>query len=310
MNHPTKAVANALPRQNGNPAAALRFALGAAITAGGLIFLLGEAGAAIAHWQAGLPSAQAAAINAGLVAALATAIGALPALVMKGNISDRSRNAMLGFSAGVMLAASAFSLLLPAIDFGAGLLGDRSSATLLAAAALAAGVVGMLLIERHVPHSHAAEDTGKAERRSVILMVVAIAIHNFPEGLAIGAAHSGGDQAAGQSVTWAIALQDMPEGMVIAVSLVAVGMSRWLAFALGAASGLAEPLAAAVSAQLMAGNPVLYPIGLALAAGAMLFVVSHEIIPGTHRRGGNESVATVGLTLGFVAMLLIDSAFG
>jgi ZIP family zinc transporter len=309
MNLPTRAIASAPGWLGGKPAAVLRLSLGAIITAGGLVFLLGQLGSALFHWQAGLPSAQAAALHAGLIAALATALGALPALFMKKSISDRSRNAMLGFSAGVMLAASAFSLLLPAIDYGAQLLGDRPSATLLAALALAAGVAGMLLIERQVPHSHEAEDTGSVERRGVLLMVLAIAIHNFPEGLAIGAAISGGGQAAGQSVTWAIALQDLPEGLVVAVSLAAVGMSRWLAFAIGAASGLAEPVAAALSAQVIGASPVLYPIGLAVAAGAMLFVVSHEIIPGTHRRGGGESVATLGLTLGFVAMLVIDSSF-
>lgn len=298
MNLPIRALAAPI---GAHPGTILRRIVGLAITVGGLFFLMARLGEAIAHSRA--------ALEAGLVAALATALGALPALFMKGTISHRSRNAMLGFSAGVMLAASAFSLLLPAIDFGAGLFGDRSAATVLAALALAAGVAGMLCIERHVPHSHEVEDADGAERRGVWLLVLAIAIHNFPEGLAIGAAVSGGQEATGQSVTYAIALQDMPEGLVVAISLAAVGLSRWLAFAIGAASGLAEPLAAALSAQVIGTAPVLYPVGLAVAAGAMLFVVSHEIIPGTHRRGG-ESIATLGLTLGFAAMLVIDGSFG
>ncbi|HJW27111.1 MAG TPA: ZIP family metal transporter [Rhodocyclaceae bacterium] len=299
MNLPIRAMAAPMGVR---PGTILRCAVGIAITVTGLVFLMDRLGEAVVQSRA--------ALEAGLLAALATALGALPALFMKGTISHRSRNAMLGFSAGVMLAASAFSLLLPAINFGAGLFGDRLAATFLAALALAAGVAGMLYIERHVPHSHEVEDADGTERRGVWLLVLAIAIHNFPEGLAIGAAVSGGGtDSSGQSVTYAIALQDMPEGLVVAVSLAAVGLSRWLAFAIGAASGLAEPLAAALSAQVIGTAPVLYPIGLAVAAGAMLFVVSHEIIPGTHRRGG-ESIATLGLTLGFAAMLVIDGSFG
>lgn len=282
-----------------NPRFALRMLSGGLITLVALLFGLQEVG----EWRHALPAGDQAALNAGLIAALATAVGALPALFMKGELTEKKRNAMLGFSAGIMLAASVFSLILPAIDFGAGLLADRPSATALVALALAAGVVAMLVIERQVPHRHEDEGAG-AERRGVLLMVLAIAIHNFPEGLAIGAAVSG---AAGQAVTWAIALQDMPEGLVVAVSLAAIGMPRWRAFAIGAASGLAEPLAAVVSNEVIGLHPVLYPIGLALAAGAMLFVVSHEMIPGTHRRG-SESVPTLALTLGFVVMMILDSS--
>lgn len=284
----------------------LRLVTGGIITAGALLFVVNQAASLYDRWSAALPAGEAAALEAGMIAALATAIGALPALFMRGALSERTRNALLGFSAGVMLAASVFSLLLPAIDYGAGLMADRASATLLVGMALAVGVAAMLFIERHTPHRHE-DEAGAAERRSVLLMVTAIAIHNFPEGLAIGAAVSGAAEAAGQAVTWAIALQDLPEGLVVAVSLAAVGMARWRAFAIGAASGLAEPLAAVLSNEIIGLHPVLYPIGLALAAGAMLFVVSHEMIPGTHRRGA-ESIPTVALTAGFVVMMILDSS--
>lgn len=286
-----------------------RLFAGSIIAGGAVLFLLQQAAAAAAQWLAGLPTAQAAALEGGLVAALATALGALPAVLMRRTLSTSRRNALLGFSAGIMLAASFFSLLLPAVQAGTTLLGTRSAATLLAALALAGGVAGMLAIERRVPHSHDDDDSG-GERRSVLLMVLAIAIHNFPEGLAIGAALGGSAESAGnQTVTWAIAIQDAPEGLVMAASLIAIGMPRWRACALAAASGLAEPLAAAFSAQVAGLSPALYPIGLAMAAGAMLFVVSHEIIPATHRRG-EESGATQALTLGFVCMLLIEGSLG
>lgn len=304
MHQPTHALA-ALPAAASRRQPA-RLALGGTIVAAGLLYAISQLAIAVGDWHRVLPAGQAAALHAGLIAALATALGALPALFMTGTPAVRSRNAMLGFSAGVMLAAAAFSLLLPAIDFGSRWMADRSSATVLAVAAMVAGVAAMLLIERMVPHSHD-DDPAAADRRGVWLMVLAIAIHNFPEGLAIGASLSGGT--GGQSVTFAIALQDMPEGLIVAASLVAVGMSRWRAFAIGAGSGLAEPLAAWLSSGVIGMHPVLYPIGLAVAAGTMLFVVSHEMIPATHRRGG-ESVSTLALTAGFAAMLVIDSSFG
>lgn len=283
-----------------------RLLMGTAITLSGLLVLAGQMSDSLLAWLQALPASEAAALQGGMVAALATALGAAPALFMKRGLAERQRNALLGFSAGVMLAASFFSLLLPAIDVGAGILADRAAATALAAVALALGVGAMLFIERQVPHTHE-DEAESAARRSVWLMVLAIAIHNFPEGMAIGTALSSAQGTAGQSVTLAIALQDMPEGLVVALSLVAIGLSRWLAFAIGAASGLAEPLAAVVSSQIVGSNPLFYPIGLALAAGAMLFVVSHEMIPGTHRRGG-ESLSTIALTCGFAVMLVLDGS--
>jgi ZIP family zinc transporter len=297
---------HALAAQPHRQMAIYRLGAGAVIVVLGLLYVAGQLAGALDDWHSALPAGRAAALQAGLIAALATALGALPALFMGGMPAARTRNALLGFSAGVMLAAAAFSLLLPAIDFGSRLMADRSAATALAVAALIAGVAAMLLIERMVPHSHD-DDAASADRRGVWLMVIAIAIHNFPEGLAIGAALAG--EAGSQAVTFAIALQDMPEGLIVAASLVAVGMSRWRAFAIGAGSGLAEPLAAWLSSGVIGMHPALYPIGLAVAAGTMLFVVSHEMIPATHRRGG-ESVPTLALTAGFAAMLIIDSSFG
>jgi ZIP family zinc transporter len=230
---------------------------------------------------------------------------------MRAEVPARTRDALLGFGAGVMLAASAFSLVVPALSAGTDLFFSRAWAAVLAGVALAAGVAGMFAVERLVPHVHddSPLPTDRLGARAVWLMVFAILIHNFPEGLAIGAAFSGSVPAQGWPVTLAIAIQDVPEGLVVALALRSVGHGAASAAAIGAATGLAEPLGALASAIVVATLPPLYPVALAAAAGAMLFVVSHEIIPGIHRRG-HESTATWGVTAGFVAMMVLDNAFG
>lgn len=284
---------------------AARFAIGAAVATAGLALL----GAELVAAAVATPALRAA-LNGGLVAGAATALGALPVLFMRRGISARAEDAMLGFGAGVMLAASAFSLVIPAVAAGTDIVGSRGLSALFAAVSLAAGVVAMFAVEWAVPHVHAdVPPAGGLGVRAVWLMVFAILIHNFPEGLAIGAAFSGGETAQGWPVALAIAIQDVPEGLVVALALRSVGHSAGRAAAVGAASGLAEPIGAVASAIVVSSAPALYPMALAVAAGAMLFVVSHEIIPGTHRRG-HESAATLGITLGFVIMMVLDNAFG
>lgn len=284
---------------------ALRFSVGAVIAVAGLTLLLAEMLAS----AVATPALQGA-LRGGLLAGAATALGALPVLFMRRGISARAEDAMLGFGAGVMLAASAFSLVIPAISAGADILGSRSVAAAFAGLSLAAGVAAMFAVERMVPHAHAdLPSTGGLGVRAVWLMVFAILIHNFPEGLAIGAAFSGSEPGQGWPVALAIAIQDVPEGLVVALALRSVGHGAGRAAAIGAASGLAEPAGAVASAFVVSAVPALYPMALAAAAGAMLFVVSHEIIPGTHRRG-HESAATLGVALGFVVMMVLDNAFG
>jgi zinc transporter, ZIP family len=289
-------------------AAMSRLLAGIVISGVGLFYLISLSATGAMAWLANLPSAQSAAFSAGMLAAGATALGALPVLFMRHSLSAQTQDGLLGFAAGVMLAASAFSLLLPAIDAGQVLLGNRLQSAALAGVALVMGVAAMFLIERAIPHIHEGESMHGAGKRAALLLVLAILIHNFPEGLAIGAAFAGSDMLAGMPVATAIAFQDVPEGLIVAVSLVAAGISRLRAVAVGMLSGLAEPLGAIVGTTLIAGVPALYPMGLAMAAGSMLFVVSHEIIPGTHRRG-HESIATAGLVAGFAIMLVLDNAF-
>lgn len=267
-------------------------------------------------------SAMAAGVQASLLAAVATAVGALPVFVVQ-RVSKLQESALLAFSAGIMLAASIFALLLPSLEAGQALTGERAGSAALTGLGLALGMGLMLAIDRLTPHEHAVlppAARGHASLRGgqgaaaqgARLMVLAILIHNVPEGLAVGAAYAGiGDDAAGSagaSVALAIGLQNMPEGLIVAMALRAMGQSAGRAWGVAALTGLAEPLGAILGLLVLGSVPAFYPLGLALAAGAMLFVISHEIIPETHRNGF-ESWASVTLLAGFVFMLMLDAAF-
>lgn len=251
------------------------------------------------------------AFYAGLMAATATAAGTLPALFLH-RLSQKLHDVMLGFGAGVMLAACMFSLIMPALA----LLAVRDAAVWYApgnvGAAILMGAGFMLLLERLVPHRHFIKDEdrlrGQTLRRSW-LFVFAIALHNMPEGLAIGASFAGGDDGAAKALAIGISVQDIPEGLVVAMALLAVGYSRVFAVGIGMLSGLTEPAMALLGATVLTGSGLLLPLGLAFAAGAMLFVISHEMIPESHRQG-HELAATNGLMLGFVLMMLLDTALG
>lgn len=245
------------------------------------------------------------------VAALATALGALPALFIR-HISARWEAIMLGFGAGVMVAAACFSLIVPGIEAGAAILGSQLAGVLIVATGLLLGAIGLLFADKLVPHEHPTAGRHGPDwihLRRVWLMVFAIALHNFPEGMAIGVGFAGGDPSVGIPLAAAIAIQDVPEGLVVAVALRTVAYSPWKATLAGALTGLAEPLGAVVGVALGSSFAPFYPLGLGFAAGAMIWVVSHEIIPETHRKG-HEQAATLGLIGGFIAMLLLDTGLG
>ncbi|WP_349742990.1 ZIP family metal transporter [Roseateles cavernae] len=264
-------------------------------------------------WQ-GLapPPAMQTALGAGGMAALATALGVLPMLCTR-SPGRRSHDALLGFGAGVMLAACCFSLLVPALA-AAGRLGHGSWASAVGiGAALLAGAALIMGVERLLPPQHGGAGTAgrvaPRRERGLWLFVIAIVLHNIPEGLAIGVAAAGTDAARATALATGIAIQDVPEGLVVALALQSLGVGRWRAAGIGAASGLVEPLAAVVGAALLGLSAALLPWGLAFAAGAMLFVVSHEVIPESHRQG-HERHATTGLLIGFVLMMVLDTALG
>lgn len=249
-----------------------------------------------------------AALLGGSAAAAATAVGTLPALFAK-SIERRTQDTLLGFGAGVMLAATAFSLVLPGIDAAVSQGAGDWGAGLLVGLSILAGAALVMAMDRAVPHEHfikGPEGRSSPRMRRTWLFVFAIALHNLPEGLAIGVAYAT-DLGQGHALATGIALQDIPEGLVVAVALIAAGMARTPAVLVGMGSGLVEPLGAVAGASAVVALPLLLPIGLGVAAGAMLFVVSHEIIPESHRQG-HEKFATTGLMIGFVLMMLLDTA--
>jgi len=282
--------------------------LGAALLAGSILLMW----QVNVHWHE--PGLQAA-IQAGLLCAAATTLGSSVVLIVR-RLPQRLADSLLGFGAGVMLAATAFSLLLPALDVAGDQVGDGIAASLVVSLGLCIGVAAMLVLDRMIPHLHL-DAEGHTTRQQglyrwlpprVMLFVLAICLHNIPEGMAVGVAAGSGMEDA-QEFSFAIALQDAPEGMVVALALFGAGVSRARAALLGLLSGVIEPLAALPAALAIQVSNQLLPWGLAFAGGAMLFAVSHEVIPESHRNG-HETSATIGLVFGFCLMMVMDAGLG
>ncbi|MGC8778704.1 MAG: ZIP family metal transporter [Candidatus Caldatribacteriaceae bacterium] len=238
-----------------------------------------------------------------LLAGAATGIGGVPVLIPSlSRISHRFRDELLGFAAGVMLAASAFSLLVPAVEIGGAW-----------PAVFGVALGGMLLdfLDRVVPHEHFEKgvEGPKSRLRKIWLFVIAITLHNFPEGLAVGVSFGSGNITTGTVVATAIGLQNIPEGMAVAVSLLGVGYSRTRAFLVALLTGLVEPLGGILGVGLVSLMHAFLPWGMSLAAGAMIFVIGDEIIPETHH-GENARFATYAIMAGFSVMMLLDTLLG
>ena len=278
-----------------------------AIAVGVLLILGGGVYAAI---QGDMP-ALSGAILGGSAAATATAVGTLPVL-LAWQPPQRVHDAMLGFGAGVMLAACAFSLIVPGLEAATALGAGSWGASGTVAAGILLGAASLLLIDRMLPHEHfikGVEGSRSRQLKRVWLFVIAIALHNVPEGLAIGVSFAGGNIEAARALAIGISLQDIPEGLVVALAMRAVGYGRAVSVGVAVFSGLIEPLMAMLGVLVVGVSVALLPWGLAAAAGAMLFVISHEIIPESHRQG-HESWATGGLMIGFVLMMMLDTALG
>ncbi|MDX1515601.1 MAG: ZIP family metal transporter [Woeseiaceae bacterium] len=224
-------------------------------------------------------------------------------------LSPKLEDGLLSGAAGVMLAAAVFSLLLPALEYAELQYGSNETAVLLASAGLMIGAATLWLIHRYSPHEHflVGPEGPKAKNLGRIwLFVIAITLHNFPEGMAVGVGFAGGDIENGVTLMAGIGFQNIPEGLAVSVSLMTVGYSRRQAFLIGLLSGLVEPVGGLFGSVAVSVAAVLIPWSLAFAAGAMLFIISDEIIPETHRRGF-ENLATFSLLAGFCVMLLLDA---
>jgi len=246
----------------------------------------------------------------GLVAAIATTAGALPTMMGK-SMSQRMADTLLGFAAGVMLSASYFSLILPGIDVAEEMHGSTVTAAIIAGIGIALGATFVWSLDKILPHEHfftGKEGADPGHLARIWLFVIAITIHNFPEGLAIGVAF-GVDPAKGFSVMTGISLQDIPEGLAVAVAVIGVGYSRWMGFFVAAISGAVEIIGGFLGSAAVTVSGQLLPWGLTFAAGAMLYVISHEIVPETHRNG-HQNRATAGLIFGLILMMFLDVTLG
>jgi ZIP family zinc transporter len=236
---------------------------------------------------------------------LLTAIGTLPVLFV-GSAPRRLMDAMMGFAAGVMVAASCWSLLVPAIALGG---------VLAATVGLLAGGAFLSVADQMLPHLHAefsdeavTEGPKVAWRRSALLML-AMTLHNFPEGMAVGVSFGGGELGSAIALAIGIGLQNVPEGLAIALPLRRGGMTPGRAFFWGQLSAAIEPVAGVIGAALVLASAAFLPYGMAAAAGAMLYVVVEELIPETVRSGSID-VATLGFIVGFAVMMALDNALG
>jgi len=249
---------------------------------------------------------------ASLAAGMATGVGAVPALFMR-SIPGRVQDGLLGFAAGVMLAASFFSLILPALDVAQAHGSTEVMAVSIVIGGILLGVAAIWFINENLPHEHfIMGPDGKAASaslRRIWLFVIAITLHNFPEGLAVGVGFGGHDIANGTSLAIGIGLQNAPEGLAVAVALLGQGYSRLRSFWVALLTGLVEPVGGLIGVGAVTLSQPLLPWGLAFAAGAMIFVISHEIIPETHRRG-YENHGTLGLIIGLVVMMFLDVVLG
>jgi len=237
----------------------------------------------------------------GVGVGLATVIGSLISFFVKRELPHRLSDALFSFAAGVMLGATFFSLLLPAFY-------HSESSVWLCIAGVAVGALLIRLMDKCVPHLHKllrVETTQDTKFDRVFLFLIAIAIHNFPEGMAVGVSFGSGDTGNALSIAIGIALQNIPEGMITILPLLLAGVSRKRALAAALVTGLTEVAGTLFGYVAVSLAAAILPFVLALAAGTMLYVISHEMIPETHSHG-YEDTATFSLIGGLIVMMLIQ----
>jgi len=247
---------------------------------------------------------------------LGTMLGAAFVFFMKGDMSPRLQKSLLGFASGVMVAASVWSLLIPAMEMEA----DAGKWSVLpAAVGFLLGIGFLLLLDELTPHLHIGTDKPEGPRSHLsrtAMLALAVTIHNLPEGMAVGVVFAGaGEGAAGLSLASAlavsigIAIQNVPEGAIISMPMRAEGNSRWRSFVIGSLSGAVEPLGALAVVLLASLMTPVLPYTLAFAAGAMFYVVVEELIPEASE-GEHSNLSTIGFAVGFVLMMVLDVVMG
>ena len=245
-----------------------------------------------------------------------TALGSACVFFLKHEMKPLLQKILLGFASGVMVAASVWSLLIPAMNMSEGM---GRLAFIPAAVGLLLGMAFLLLMDRVIPHLHLGSDEPEGAHSSLsksVMLVFGVTLHNLPEGMAVGVVFAGMlEGSAGITLAGAfalaigIAIQNFPEGAIISMPLKGTGISRGKAFLYGAASGIVEPLGALLTIWLASYIEPVLPYLLAFAAGAMLYVVVEELIPEASE-GEHSNIATVGFAIGFVLMMILDVALG
>ena len=251
-----------------------------------------------------------------LIPFLGTSLGAAGVFFMKKTLSDRVQRALTGFAAGVMVAASMWSLLIPAIEQSAQL---EELAFLPAVVGFWLGVLFLLLLDHVIPHLHARSGQAEGPKSKLgrtTMMVLAVTLHNIPEGMAVGVVYAGYLSGSAQitaagalALSLGIAIQNFPEGAIISMPLRAEGMHKGRAFLGGVLSGIVEPIGAALT--ILAARFVIpaLPYLLSFAAGAMLYVVVEELVP-EMSQGRHSNLGTVVFAVGFSVMMVLDVALG
>lgn len=247
---------------------------------------------------------------------LGTALGAAMVFLLRGKMSDLLRKLLLGFASGVMVAASIWSLLIPSLEMG----NEAGGITWLpAAVGFVLGILFLLLLDTLIPHLHIGADkpegmTRNCQWKRTTMLSVAVTLHNIPEGMAVGvilASAMAEGAAIPMSAAWAlaigIAIQNFPEGAILSMPLHSEGMSKGKSFLIGALSGIVEPIASILTILLIGFISPALPYLLAFAAGAMMYVVVEELIPEAQAEP-HSNIPTLGFTVGFVLMMILDSA--
>ena len=247
---------------------------------------------------------------------LGTTLGAAMVFLMRKEMNKKIEKLLLGFASGVMIAASIWSLVIPAIDMAEE---QGKVAWIPAAVGFLLGIVFLLILDSLIPHLHLKTDKPegvKAKLKNSTMMVLAVTLHNIPEGMAVGVVFAGvlaqntGITLAGAiALSIGIAIQNFPEGAIISMPLKSEGMSKTKAFVYGALSGIVEPIAAIVTILLTSTVVPILPYILSFAAGAMIYVVVEELIPES-QAGEHSNIGTIGVAIGFVVMMILDVALG
>lgn len=251
-----------------------------------------------------------------LIPFLGTILGAATVFLLKDKLNKKIEKLLLGFASGVMIAASVWSLIIPSIEMA----GEQGKiAWIPAAVGFLLGIIFLLVLDSVIPHMHLESEKPegrKSKLKKTTMLVLAVTLHNIPEGMAVGVLFAGAmigntgvTMAGALTLAIGIAIQNFPEGAIISMPLKSEGMSKTKSFFYGAFSGIVEPIAAIITILLTNLITPILPYLLSFAAGAMIYVVVEELIPES-QAGEHSNIGTIGVAIGFVIMMILDVALG